>query len=73
MPRAESWQGLLPYRETLPWPYLKQEELPTIPSTEPPRPAFQYVLRAATSPAVKRQEEALTYLNQGTLGREGKG
>ncbi|KAM7069302.1 transcription factor CP2-like protein 1 isoform 3-T4 [Molossus nigricans] len=52
-------------RESLPLPYLKQEELPNIPSMEPPCPAFQYVLRAATSPAVKQQEEALTYLNQG--------
>ncbi|KAM5308935.1 transcription factor CP2-like protein 1 isoform 2-T3 [Glossophaga mutica] len=52
-------------RESLPLPYLKQEELPNIPSTEPPGPTFQYVLCAATSPAVKQQEEALTYLNQG--------
>ncbi|XP_028376671.2 transcription factor CP2-like protein 1 isoform X3 [Phyllostomus discolor] len=52
-------------RESLPLPYLKQEELPSIPSTEPPSPTFQYVLCAATSPAVKQQEEALTYLNQG--------
>lgn len=29
-----------------------------------PRP-FQYVLCAATSPAVKQQDESLTYLNQG--------
>lgn len=46
-------------------PYLKQEELPSIPREEPPCLAFQYVLCAATSPAVKQQEEALTYLNQG--------
>ncbi|KAK1330964.1 hypothetical protein QTO34_008908 [Cnephaeus nilssonii] len=52
-------------REPLPLPYLKQEELPSIPSMEPPCPSFQYALRAATSPAVKQQEEALTYLNQG--------
>uniref|UniRef100_A0A671F1Z1 Grh/CP2 DB domain-containing protein n=1 Tax=Rhinolophus ferrumequinum TaxID=59479 RepID=A0A671F1Z1_RHIFE len=52
-------------RESLPLPYLKQEELPNIPSEEPPCPALQYVLCAATSPAVKQQEEALTYLNQG--------
>ncbi|EPQ05056.1 Transcription factor CP2-like protein 1 [Myotis brandtii] len=52
-------------RESLPLPYLKQEELPNIPSMEPPCPSFQYVLCAATSPAVKQQEEALTYLNQG--------
>ncbi|XP_045633725.1 transcription factor CP2-like protein 1 isoform X3 [Ursus americanus] len=55
--------GLL--RESLPLSHLKQEELPNIPSSEPPCPAFQYVLCAATSPAVKQQEETLTYLNQG--------
>lgn len=54
-------------------PCLKQEELPSIPGTEPPGPTFQYVLCAATSPAVKQQEEALTYLNQGTLGLGRKG
>lgn len=54
-------------------PYLKQEELPNIPSMELPCPSFQYVLCAATSPAVKQQEEALTYLNQGTLGLGRKG
>uniref|UniRef100_A0A8C8X150 Grh/CP2 DB domain-containing protein n=1 Tax=Panthera leo TaxID=9689 RepID=A0A8C8X150_PANLE len=54
-----------PGRESLPLPYLKQEELHNIPSSEPPCPAFQYVLCAATSPAVKQQEETLTYLNQG--------
>ncbi|XP_049558528.1 transcription factor CP2-like protein 1 [Orcinus orca] len=52
-------------REALPLPYLKQEEPPNIPRAEPPCPAFQYVLCAATSPAVKQQEETLTYLNQG--------
>lgn len=54
-------------------PYLKQEELPHIPSAEPPCSAFRYVLCAATSPAVRQQEETLTYLNQGmqTWGRKG--
>lgn len=60
-------------RESLPLPYLKQEELPNIPSEEPPCPALQYVLCAATSPAVKQQEEALTYLNQGTWGLGSRG
>uniref|UniRef100_A0A8C0Q2X2 Grh/CP2 DB domain-containing protein n=1 Tax=Canis lupus familiaris TaxID=9615 RepID=A0A8C0Q2X2_CANLF len=50
---------------SLPLPYLKQEELHNIPSSEPPCPTFEYVLCAATSPAVKQQEETLTYLNQG--------
>lgn len=52
----------------MPLPYLKQEELANIPRAEQPCPAFQYVLCAATSPAVKQQEETLTYLNQGALG-----
>ncbi|XP_006155941.1 transcription factor CP2-like protein 1 isoform X2 [Tupaia chinensis] len=52
-------------REPLPLSYLKQEELPSLPSAAPPCSGFQYVLCAATSPAVKRQEETLTYLNQG--------
>ncbi|XP_012515283.1 PREDICTED: transcription factor CP2-like protein 1 [Propithecus coquereli] len=52
-------------REPLALPYLKQEELPNIAGTEPRWPVFQYVLSAATSPAVKQQEETLTYLNQG--------
>ena len=30
------------------------------------RSSFQYILCAATSPAVKQQEESLTYLNQGS-------
>ena len=69
MARAESRRGSpLPGRESLPLPYLKQEELHNIPSSEPPCPTFQYVLCAATSPAVKQQEETLTYLNQGMLG-----
>uniref|UniRef100_A0A8C6EH99 Grh/CP2 DB domain-containing protein n=1 Tax=Moschus moschiferus TaxID=68415 RepID=A0A8C6EH99_MOSMO len=55
----------LPGREALPLPYLKQEELANIPRVEQPCPTFQYVLCAATSTAVKQQEEALTYLNQG--------
>ncbi|XP_006833727.1 PREDICTED: transcription factor CP2-like protein 1-like [Chrysochloris asiatica] len=52
-------------REPLPLPYLKQEELPNIPSADPLGSVFQYVLCAATSPAVKQHEETLTYLNQG--------
>lgn len=30
-----------------------------------PTGPFQYILCAATSPAVKQEEESLTYLNQG--------
>ncbi|KAM8945251.1 transcription factor CP2-like protein 1 [Pelodytes ibericus] len=50
------------YRETLQLPFMKQEDLP--PPT-PQYPAFQCVLCAPSSPAVKLQEETLTYLNQG--------
>ncbi|XP_043756719.1 transcription factor CP2-like protein 1 [Cervus elaphus] len=54
-------------RGAVPWAtkQLAQEELANIPQAEQPCPAFQYVLCAATSPAVKQQEETLTYLNQG--------
>ncbi|KAM6114822.1 transcription factor CP2-like protein 1 [Phoenicopterus ruber ruber] len=46
-------------------PYLKQEEPNGISSSQPPCPAFQYVLCAPTSPAVRHHEDTLTYLNQG--------
>ncbi|XP_076212942.1 transcription factor CP2-like protein 1 isoform X3 [Aptenodytes patagonicus] len=46
-------------------PYLKQEEPNGISTSQPPCPAFQYVLCAPTSPAVRHHEETLTYLNQG--------
>ncbi|XP_005059852.1 PREDICTED: transcription factor CP2-like protein 1 isoform X2 [Ficedula albicollis] len=46
-------------------PYLKQEEPNGISTSQPPLPAFQYVLSAPTSPAVRHHEETLTYLNQG--------
>ncbi|KAM4756606.1 transcription factor CP2-like protein 1 isoform 4-T4 [Cyanocitta cristata] len=46
-------------------PYLKQEEPNGISTSQPPLPAFQYVLCAPTSPAVRHHEETLTYLNQG--------
>lgn len=52
-------------------PYLKQEEPNGISTSQPPCPAFQYVLCAPTSPAVRHHEETLTYLNQGELGGGG--
>ncbi|XP_019405823.1 PREDICTED: transcription factor CP2-like protein 1 isoform X1 [Crocodylus porosus] len=53
-------------REPLALPFLKQEEQNNIStSAELHCPAFQYVLCAATSPAIKQHEETLTYLNQG--------
>uniref|UniRef100_A0A7M4E2T1 Transcription factor CP2-like protein 1 n=1 Tax=Crocodylus porosus TaxID=8502 RepID=A0A7M4E2T1_CROPO len=52
--------------EPLALPFLKQEEQNNIStSAELHCPAFQYVLCAATSPAIKQHEETLTYLNQG--------
>ncbi|XP_069010489.1 transcription factor CP2-like protein 1 isoform X1 [Embiotoca jacksoni] len=46
-------------------PFLKNEEARLMAESGAKRPPFQYVLCAATSPAVKQQEETLTYLNQG--------
>ncbi|XP_062364267.1 transcription factor CP2-like protein 1 [Cinclus cinclus] len=46
-------------------PYLKQEEPNGISTSQPAIPAFQYILSAPTSPAVRHHEETLTYLNQG--------
>ncbi|KAM3917860.1 transcription factor CP2-like protein 1 [Leptodactylus fuscus] len=51
-------------RDVLTIPIFKQEEHPHLPIDAKPSP-FQYVLCAATSPAVKLHEETLTYLNQG--------
>ncbi|XP_039455573.1 transcription factor CP2-like protein 1 isoform X3 [Oreochromis aureus] len=46
-------------------PFLKNEEARLMAENGAKRTPFQYILCAATSPAVKQQEEALTYLNQG--------
>ncbi|XP_023682733.1 transcription factor CP2-like protein 1 isoform X1 [Paramormyrops kingsleyae] len=45
--------------------FLKHEETPHISEKCEKMPAFQYVLCAPTSPAVKIHDETLTYLNQG--------
>ncbi|XP_054080625.1 transcription factor CP2-like protein 1 isoform X2 [Rissa tridactyla] len=58
-----SGSGLL--RDPPALPYLKQEETNGVSTSQPPCPAFQYVLCAPTSPAVRHHEETLTYLNQG--------
>ncbi|XP_072260109.1 transcription factor CP2-like protein 1 [Pyxicephalus adspersus] len=50
------------YRESISLPFLKQEDQPI---ATPLCPAFQCVLCASSSPAVKIHEESLTYLNQG--------
>ncbi|XP_061598563.1 upstream-binding protein 1 isoform X2 [Cololabis saira] len=52
-------------RDVLALPIFKQEDSSLPPETETKNPPFQYVLCAATSPAVKLHEETLTYLNQG--------
>lgn len=53
---------LFPLRDALA-PFLKHEEEQQ--SSEIRVSPFHYVLCAATSPAVKLQDETLTYLNQG--------
>ncbi|KAM4540073.1 upstream-binding protein 1 isoform 2-T2 [Odontesthes bonariensis] len=52
-------------RDVLALPIFKQEDSSLPPENETKNPPFQYVLCAATSPAVKLHEETLTYLNQG--------
>ncbi|KAB0380945.1 hypothetical protein FD755_008729, partial [Muntiacus reevesi] len=50
--------------DVLALPIFKQEEPQLSPENEARLPPLQYVLCAATSPAVKLHEETLTYLNQ---------
>ncbi|XP_031749405.1 transcription factor CP2-like protein 1 [Xenopus tropicalis] len=52
-------------RDVLALPIFKHEEPQLSPESNAKLPPFQYVLCAATSPAVKLHEETLTYLNQG--------
>lgn len=54
------------HSDVLALPIFKQEDGNSSVESESKNPPFQYVLCAATSPAVKLQEETLTYLNQGT-------
>lgn len=60
------------YSDVLALPIFKQEEPQLSPENGARLPPLQYVLCAATSPAVKLHEETLTYLNQGrdVLGME---
>lgn len=51
--------------DVLALPIFKQEESSLPPDNENKILPFQYVLCAATSPAVKLHDETLTYLNQG--------
>ncbi|CAG5891650.1 unnamed protein product [Menidia menidia] len=57
--------GAYSMSDVLALPIFKQEDSSLPPETETKNPPFQYVLCAATSPAVKLHEETLTYLNQG--------
>lgn len=52
-------------------PFLKNEEARLMAESAAPMGPFQYILCASTSPAVKQQEESLTYLNQGKVPMEG--
>ncbi|XP_054942900.1 alpha-globin transcription factor CP2-like [Physeter macrocephalus] len=51
--------------DVLALPIFKQEESRLLPDNENKTLPFQYVLCAATSPAVRLHDETLTYLNQG--------
>lgn len=59
--------------DVLALPIFKQEEPQVSPENEARLPPLQYVLCAATSPAVKLHEETLTYLNQGSGQSTGPG
>ncbi|XP_003968884.1 upstream-binding protein 1 isoform X1 [Takifugu rubripes] len=57
--------GAYSMSDVLALPIFKQEKTSLPPEHETKNPPFQYVLCAATSPAVKLHDETLTYLNQG--------
>lgn len=61
------------FSDVLALPIFKQEESNLPPDTENKILPFQYVLCAATSPAVKLHDETLTYLNQGLPYRDSLG
>ena len=58
----------LPFSDVLALPIFKQEDSSLPLDGETKHPPFQYVMCAATSPAVKLHDETLTYLNQGWYG-----
>ncbi|XP_055012949.1 upstream-binding protein 1 isoform X1 [Boleophthalmus pectinirostris] len=57
--------GAYSMSDVLALPIFKQEDSSLPSESETKNPPFQYVLCAATSPAVKLHDETLTYLNQG--------
>lgn len=71
-PSPHPFRGVFSRRDPPVLPYLKQEEPNGISTSQPPLPAFQYILSAPTSPAVRHHEETLTYLNQGESGGAGE-
>lgn len=62
---------LLFFSDVLALPIFKQEESNLPPESDNKILPFQYVLCAATSPAVKLHDETLTYLNQGLFSNTG--
>ncbi|XP_055489776.1 upstream-binding protein 1-like isoform X2 [Leucoraja erinacea] len=61
----ELGSGAYSMSDVLALPIFKQEDSNLPPENESKHPPFQYVLYAATSPAIKLHDETLTYLNQG--------
>ncbi len=57
--------------DVLALPIFKQEESNLPPESDNKILPFQYVLCAATSPAIKLHDETLTYLNQGLFSNTG--
>jgi hypothetical protein len=57
--------NVLFFSDVLALPIFKQEDSSLSLEDEAKHPPFQYVMCAATSPAVKLHDETLTYLNQG--------
>lgn len=66
--KIRSLLTLLPFSDVLALPIFKQEDSSLPLDGETKHPPFQYVMCAATSPAVKLHDETLTYLNQGWYG-----
>lgn len=65
-PKVRSMLIFFPlFSDVLALPIFKQEDSSLPLDDETKHPPFQYVMCAATSPAVKLHDETLTYLNQG--------
>uniref|UniRef100_A0A8L0DQT4 Transcription factor CP2 n=1 Tax=Oncorhynchus mykiss TaxID=8022 RepID=A0A8L0DQT4_ONCMY len=62
---SHNWPSVVQVCDVLALPIFKQEESNLPPDSENKILPFQYVLCAATSPAIKLHDETLTYLNQG--------